>query len=173
MPGKPEAEEERHEWQLNPTYCFFRSACNVDEFRPSIVPLQQSVERFFGCECPCVGDLFYPPGSCRSWHTDRYSYVGWAVYLVKVAEADRSSFRYVDPCTGEMVVVPDRNDVACFFRVSAEEPLFWHGRAVRRHVPLEPRVRDSAELAVAHPTRAVEAHPAARHISSPSTGMNR
>ena len=126
-PGKPEAEEERHEWQLTSTYCFFRSACNVDEFRPCIVPLQQSVERFFGGECPCVGDLFYPPGSCRSWHTDRYSYVGWAVYLVKVAEAGRSSFRYVDPCTGEMMVVPDRNDVAYFFRVSAEEPLFWHG----------------------------------------------
>ncbi len=102
MPGKPEAEEERREWRLTPTYCFFRSASNLDEFRPCIV-LQQSVERFFGCECPCVGDLFYPPGSCRSWHTDRYSYAGWAVYLV------------------------NRDDMACFFRVSAEEPLFWHG----------------------------------------------
>ena len=122
---KPEAE--RHEWRLAPTYCFFRSPSNLDESRPRIAPLQRSVERFFGCECPCVGDLFYPPGSCRSWHTDQYSYVGWAVYLVKVAKAGRSSFRYVDPGTGEMVVVPDRDDMAHFFRVSAEEPLFWHG----------------------------------------------
>ena len=69
---------------------------------------------------PCVGDQLYPPGSFRDWHTDRFGYAGWVVFLVEVAGPGRSSFRYVDPRTGEMVVVPDRNDTAYFFRPSLE-----------------------------------------------------
>ena len=119
--GQVHAREERHEWRIGPTNCYFKNPS------PRIAPLRRSMDRFFGGECPCVGDQFYPPGSFRGWHTDRFGYVGWVVFLVEVAEPGKSSFRYVDPRSGEMVVVPDRNDVACFFRPSAEEPLFWHG----------------------------------------------
>ena len=115
------AGEARHEWRIGPTNCYFRNPS------PRIAPLRRSMDRFFGRECPCVGDQLYPPGAFRGWHTDRFGYVGWVVFLVQVAEPGRSSFRYVEPRTGEMVVVPDRNDVAYFFRPSAEEPLFWHG----------------------------------------------
>ena len=119
--GQVHAEEERHEWRIGPTNFYFRNPS------PRIAPLRRSMDRFFGCECPCIGDQFYPPGSFRDWYTDRFGYTGWVVSLVEVAEPGRSSFRYVDPRSGEMVVVPDRNDVAYFFRPSAEEPLFWHG----------------------------------------------
>ena len=119
--GRANAGEARHEWRIGPTNCYFRNPS------PRIAPLRRSMDRFFGGECPCVGDQFYPPGSFRGWHTDRFGYVGWVVFLVEVAEPGKSSFRYVDPRSGEMVVVPDRNDVAYFFRPSAEEPLFWHG----------------------------------------------
>ena len=112
---------ERYEWRIGPTNFYFRNPS------PRIAPLRRSVDRFFGGECPCVGDQFYPPGSFRGWHTDRFGYTGWVVFLVEVAEPGKSSFRYVDPRSGKMVVVPDRNDVAYFFRPSAEEPLFWHG----------------------------------------------
>ena len=118
--GKPQPEA-RHEWRIGTTNFYFRNPS------PRIAPLRRSMEHFFDGECPCVGDQFYPPGSFRGWHTDQFSYVGWAVALVEVAEPGKSSFRYVDPRSGEMVVVPDRNDVAYFFRPSAEEPLFWHG----------------------------------------------
>ena len=113
--------ETRHEWRTGATNCYFRHPS------PRIAPLCQSMNRFFGGECPCAGDQFYPPGAFRGWHSDQFGYVGWVVFLVEVAEPGRSSFRYVEPGSGEMVVVPDRNDVAYFFRVSAEEPLFWHG----------------------------------------------
>ena len=119
--GQANAGEERHEWRIGPTNCYFRNPS------PRIAPLRRSMDRFFGGECPCVGDQFYPPGSFRGWHTDRFGYVGWVAFLVEVAEPGKSSFRYVDPRTGELVVVPDRNEVAYFFRVSAEAPLFWHG----------------------------------------------
>ena len=39
---------------------------------------------------------------------------------MEVAQPGKSSFRYVDPRTGAMVAVPDRNDVAYFFRVTGE-----------------------------------------------------
>jgi len=119
--GLANAEEARHQWRIGPTNCYFENPS------PRIAPLRRSIDRFFGGECPCVGDQFYPPGAFRGWHSDQFGYVGWAVFLVEVAEPGRSSFRYVEPGSGEMVVVPDRNDVAYFFRVSAEEPLFWHG----------------------------------------------
>ena len=113
---------EKHEWRIGPT-CYY-----MDHPSPRIAPLRRSMARFFGGECRCLADQFYPPGAFRRWHTDRWSgYLGWEVFLVEVAQAGRSSFRYVDPRTGEMVVVPDRNDVAYFFRVTGEEPLFWHG----------------------------------------------
>ena len=100
----------------------------MDHPSPRIAPLRRSVARFFGCECRCVSDQFYPPGAFRRWHTDRWSgYLGWEVFLVEVAQPGKSSFRYVDPRTGTMVVVPNRNDVAYFFRVTGEEPLSWHG----------------------------------------------
>ena len=118
---RAKAAEERHEWTMGPTNCYFRNPS------PRIAPLQQAMDRFFGCECPCIGDQLYPPGAFRGWHTDRYGYAGWVVFLVQVAQPGRSSFRYIDPAGGGMVVVPDRNDVAYFFRTSAEEPLFWHG----------------------------------------------
>jgi len=113
--------ETRHEWRTGPSNCHFRHPS------PRIVPLRRSIDRFFGGECPCAGDQFYPPGAFRDWHSDQFGYVGWVMFLVEVAEPGRSSFRYIEPGSGEMVVVPDRNDVAYFFRVSAEEPLFWHG----------------------------------------------
>ena len=119
--GQANAGEAKHEWRIGPTNFYFRNPS------PRIAPLRRSVDRFFGGECPCVGDQFYPPGSFRGWHTDRFGYTGWVVFLVEVAEPGKSSFRYVDPRSGKMVVVPDRNDVAYFFRPSAEEPLFWHG----------------------------------------------
>ena len=119
--GLANAGEERHEWRIGPTNCYFRNPS------PRIAPLRRSMDRFFGRECPCVGDQLYPPGAFRGWHTDRFGYVGWVVFPVQVAEPDRSSFRCVESRSGEMVVVPDRNDVAYFFRPSAEEPLFWHG----------------------------------------------
>ena len=119
--GGAKAAAERHEWRLGPTNCYFRNPS------PRIAPLRRAMDRFFGCECPCIGDQFYPPGAFRGWHTDRFGYVGWVVFLVQVAQPGRSSFRYMDPAGGGMVVVPDRNDVAYFFRTSAEEPLFWHG----------------------------------------------
>ena len=114
-------QRERYEWRIGPTNFYFRNPS------PRIAPLRRSVDAFFGGACRCVGDQFYPPGSFRGWHTDRFNYIGWVVFLVEVAEPGKSSFRYVDPRSGEMVVVPDRNDVAYFFRPSAEEPLFWHG----------------------------------------------
>ena len=120
--GPANAVEERHEWRIGPTNCYFMHPS------PRIAPLRRSMDRFFGCECRCLGDQFYPPGAFRPWHTNRWSgYAGWAVFLVEVAQPGKSSFRYVDPRTGEMIVVPDRNDVAYFFHTSAEEPLFWHG----------------------------------------------
>ena len=119
--GEAEATEERHEWRLGHTNCYFKNPS------PRIAPLRRAMDRFFGCECPCVGDQFYPPGAFRGWHTDRFGYIGWVVFLVQVAQPNKSSFRYMDPATGDMVVVPDRSDVAYFFRTSAEAPLFWHG----------------------------------------------
>ena len=121
LDGQMTAEEARHQWRIGPTNCYFQNPS------PRIAPLRRSIDHFFGGECPCVGDQFYPPGAFRGWHSDQFGYVGWAVFLVEVAEPGRSSFRYVEPGSGEMVVVPDRNDVAYFFHVSAEEPLFWHG----------------------------------------------
>ena len=112
---------ERYEWRIGPTNFYFRNPS------PRIAPLRRRMDAFFGGACRCVGDQFYPPGSFRGWHTDRFSYVGWVVFLVEVAAPGKSSFRYVDPRSGKMVVVPDRNDIAYFFRTSAEEPLFWHG----------------------------------------------
>ena len=119
--GGTKAAAERHEWRIGPTNCYFRHPS------PRIAPLRRAMDRFFGCECPCLGDQFYPPGAFRGWHTDRFNYLGWVVFLVQVAQPGRSSFRYMDPAGGDMVVVPDRTDVAHFFRTSAEEPLFWHG----------------------------------------------
>ena len=119
--GQTQAAEKRHEWRRGPTNYHFRNPS------PRIAPLRRAMDRFFGCACPCVGDQFYSPGAFRGWHTDRFSYVGWVVFLVQVAQPGRSSFRYMDPAGGDLVVVPDRNDMAYFFRTSAEEPLFWHG----------------------------------------------
>ena len=119
--GQTQAAAERHEWRLGPTNYYFKNPS------PRIAPLRHALDRFFGCDCPCVGDQFYSPGAFRGWHTDRFSYVGWVVFLVQVAQPGRSSFRYMDPASGDLVVVPDRNDMAYFFRTSAEEPLFWHG----------------------------------------------
>ena len=112
---------ERHEWRLGSTNYYFKNPS------PRIAPLRHAMDRFFGCACRCIGDQFYSPGAFRDWHTDRFSYVGWIVFLVEVAQPGRSSFRYMDPASGDLVVVPDRNDMAYFFRTSAEEPLFWHG----------------------------------------------
>ena len=119
--GETNVTDARHEWRLGATNCYFKSPS------PRIGPLRQAMDRFFGCECPCVGDQFYPPGAFRGWHTDRFGYIGWVVFLVQVAQPGKSSFRYMDPASGGVVVVPDRNDVAYFFRTSAEAPLFWHG----------------------------------------------
>ena len=119
--GEAYVADERHEWRLGPTNCYFKLPS------PRIAPLRQAMDRFFGCECPCVGDQFYPPGAFRGWHTDRFHYIGWEMFLVRVAQPGKSSFRYMDPASGDMVVVPDRNDIAYFFRTSAEAPLFWHG----------------------------------------------
>ena len=119
--GEANIADERHEWRLGATNCYFKSPS------PRIAPLRQAMDRFFGCACQCVGDQFYPPGAFRGWHTDRFGYIGWVVFLVQVAQPNKSSFRYMDPASGGMVVVPDRNDVAYFFRTSAEAPLFWHG----------------------------------------------
>ena len=49
--------------------------------------------------------------------------------LAHFARADENldARRRKDTAGGDMVVVPDRNDMAYFFRPSAEEPLFWHG----------------------------------------------
>lgn len=109
------------EWRLCATNCEF------DFPSPRIRPLRRALDRFFGCKCRCVSDQFYPPGAFRGWHTDRFVYAGWVVFLVQVAHPGRSSFRYLDAADGDMVVVPERNDVAYFFRTSTEEPLFWHG----------------------------------------------
>lgn len=111
----------RHEWRLGTANCFYRSPS------PRIAPLRRAMDRFFAGACRCIGDQFYPPGAFRGWHSDQFGAIGWVVFLVEVAQPGRSSFRYVDPLSGELVVVPDRNDIAYFFRVSAEEPLFWHG----------------------------------------------
>ena len=119
--GQTQAGAERHEWRLGPTNYYFKNPS------PRIAPLRRALDRFFGCDCPCVGDQFYSPGAFRGWHTDRFSYVDWVVFLVQVTQPGRSSFRYMDPASGDLVVVPDRNDMAYFFRTSAEEPLFWHG----------------------------------------------
>ena len=118
--GGVKAAEKRHEWRRSPTHYYFKNPS------PRIAPLRRAMDRFFGCDCPCVGDQFYSPGAFRGWHTDRFSYVGWVVFLVEVMQPGRSAFRYMDSA-GDMVVVPDRNDMAYFFRTSAEEPLFWHG----------------------------------------------
>ncbi len=119
--GPANAVQEPHEWTMGSTNCHFKHPS------PRIAPLRRAMDRFLGCKCPCVGDQFYPPGAFRGWHTDRFGYVGWVVFLVQVAQPGGSSFRYIDPRTGEMIVVPDRTDVAYFFRVSAQAPLFWHG----------------------------------------------
>lgn len=112
---------ERPQWQLGPTNCY------LDLPSPRTAPLRLALEAFFETECICIGDQFYPPGAFRAWHTDRYAYTGsgWTVFLVQVAQPFMSSFRYVDPQSGELVVVPDRDDMAYFFR-AAEAPLFWH-----------------------------------------------
>ena len=119
--GLPARRTPEHGWRIGPV--------NLVHVHPSprIQPLRDSVDRFFSCKCPCLGDQLYPPGAFRGWHSNRYNYIGWVVFLVEVAEPGRSSFRYLDPRTGDMVVVPDRNDVAYFFRTSSGEPLFWHG----------------------------------------------
>lgn len=110
-----------NEWRLRATNCEFQFPS------PRIRPLRRALDRFFGCECRCVGDQLYPPGAFKGWHTDRFIYAGWLLFLVQVARPGRSSFRYLDAAEGDMVVVPERNDVAYFFRTSAEKPLFWHG----------------------------------------------
>ena len=43
------------------------------------------------------------------------------------ADEDLNERRRKDTAGGDLVVVPNRNDMAYFFRTSAEEPLFWHG----------------------------------------------
>ena len=51
-------------------------------------------------------------------------------WLLMAPDVARMSFyerRRKDTASGDLVVVPDRNDMAYFFRPSAEEPLFWHG----------------------------------------------
>ena len=118
--GEPKAKK-INAWQLRTTNCVF------DHPSPRIRPIRRALDRFLGCECRCVGDQFYPPGAFKGWHTDRFIYDGWLVFLVQVAHPGRSSFRYLDAADGEMVVVPERNDVAYFFRTSTEQPLFWHG----------------------------------------------
>ena len=50
--------------------------------------------------------------------------------LLTAPDVPRMSFyerRRKDTAGGDLVVVPDHNDMAYFFRTSAEEPLFWHG----------------------------------------------
>lgn len=81
---------------------------------------------------PAGGSRFDVPAypRLRLWPDvlpDQFGAIGWVVFLVEVAQPGGSSFRYVDPLSGELVVVPDCNDIAYFFRVSAEAPLFWHG----------------------------------------------
>lgn len=111
------------EWHLGPTNCYF------DLPSPRIDSLRGALQRFFRAECLCVSDQFYPPGSFRAWHTDRFAHTGWSwvVFLVQVTQPHRSSFRYMDPQTNELVVVPDRNDTAYFLHLSTEAPFFWHG----------------------------------------------
>lgn len=87
--------------------------------------LHAAVNAFFQADCRCVGDFLYSPGAYRSWHTNKFDGSGWVLFLSFVDVDHASSFRYLDPVSDELVVVPDAGLTASFFEIPAGRA-FWH-----------------------------------------------
>ena len=90
-----------------------------------IAPLNAAINRFFDADCICVGDFVYPPMSYRSWHTNQFDALGWAMFIVRANEPHQSFFKYVHPQTRELVTVWETRDTVNFFPISNKD-LLWH-----------------------------------------------
>jgi hypothetical protein len=93
----------------------------------------ESLEGVFGSEIRCSGNLWYPPGGYRLWHTNE-TQPGWRMYVVDLGDSDgedgdgpRPFFRYQSPSTGELVTLPERRRIVRFFKAEQDPArLFWH-----------------------------------------------
>ena len=85
----------------------------------------QIASDLFRAKVKARGHFLYPPSGFRNWHTNLQSEEGWIMYVVRVEEAHRSFFRYVDRETNRLETLWDVNGAINFFHISRTD-LFWH-----------------------------------------------
>jgi predicted ribosomally synthesized peptide with nif11-like leader len=104
-------------------------AVGYDDYFAAKLRVVESLERVFDAEIRCSGNLWYPPGGYRLWHTNE-TQPGWRMYVVDLgpgADEPRPFFRYLSPSTGELVTLPERRRIVRFFKAEQDpDRLFWH-----------------------------------------------
>jgi hypothetical protein len=107
-------------------------ADGYDDYFAAKVRVVESLEDVFGAEIRCSGNLWYPPGGYRLWHTNE-TQPGWRMYVVDLGgdggaqDRPRPFFRYQRPSTGEVVTLPERRRIVRFFKAEQDPArLFWH-----------------------------------------------
>ena len=100
-------------------------ALSVDIPADLTADLEAAIANYFTEVSAFSGKIWYRPGNCMSWHTNR-DQSDSRLYLTYVTEDDKSFFRYQDPDTGEIITDLDKTGwQARIFDLGAEKPL-WH-----------------------------------------------
>lgn len=87
------------------------------------------------------GCFYYPPGGFREWHSNARHDQGWRMYYCQVSEPGKSSFQYLDPLSGRVQSLVDRNDHFNLFYVTGADEVadgkrpdyFWHSVYSQTH----------------------------------------
>lgn len=90
-----------------------------------VLNLQESVNGIFDFETVFLGNAFYPEKSFRSWYTNKYDLISWAVFFVIRTEGVESYFRFIDPETKELVKYREQSLSISFFQVKKPLPRFF------------------------------------------------
>ncbi|MCP5150412.1 MAG: hypothetical protein H6983_17685 [Ectothiorhodospiraceae bacterium] len=103
---------------------------SIDTSKVKRMPLYWKVKEVFGDDARMSGFFYYPPGGFKEWHTDFEDPQSdpekhWRVYMVKAEDDRKSWFQYVDPDTGKIKKVFDRDAHLNLFSLKEEPPL-WH-----------------------------------------------